>query len=77
MVLKHVEGEAETLSADCRVLARLPLSKDRLLKFLDTEQYSDVTLCTEGQGEVIRAHRIVLSAWSAPLCRVSTPLAIF
>lgn len=68
--LKHVEVKAEGPVAEEQVLAQVPLNAERLLNFLDTEQFADVALSAGGQGEVIRAHRVVLSAWSAPLCRV-------
>lgn len=67
--LRHAE-RVDSPAAEEAVLAVLPLITDRLLSFLDTGQWADVALCVAGQGEVVRAHRVVLSAWSAPMCRV-------
>jgi len=48
----------------------VPVVMRNLKKFLATSEHSDVNIYIEGQGLVARAHKLVLSLWSAPFAKV-------
>ena len=48
----------------------VPVVMCNLKKFLATNEYSDVNIYVKGQGLVARAHKLVLSLWSAPFAKV-------
>ncbi|GBG74440.1 hypothetical protein CBR_g18852 [Chara braunii] len=49
----------------------LPLDMSRLESFYETGEFSDVTVIVGGT-RVARVHRLVLSAWSDPFCKMFT-----
>ena len=47
----------------------LPIDVQKLKNLLETGKYNDVDVYIEGHGMVVQAHKIILSAGSAPFCK--------
>ncbi|XP_057833935.2 BTB/POZ domain-containing protein At2g30600 isoform X2 [Cryptomeria japonica] len=52
--------------------ADIPIDVQKLKHFFQTGDYSDVDIYIEGHGLVTRAHKLVLSVWSAPFAKMFT-----
>uniref|UniRef100_A0A0C9RL84 TSA: Wollemia nobilis Ref_Wollemi_Transcript_12672_3093 transcribed RNA sequence n=1 Tax=Wollemia nobilis TaxID=56998 RepID=A0A0C9RL84_9CONI len=50
----------------------LPIDLQKLKHLLETGDYSDVDIYIEGHGLVARAHKLMLSVWSAPFAKMFT-----
>ena len=49
----------------------IPIEASKLLQHLESGKFSEVEVTIENHGKVAQAHRLVLSAWSAPFAKVS------
>eukprot|EP00249_Psilotum_nudum_P017129 c26176_g2_i2 orf=223-2589(-) len=50
----------------------IPVNASKLRAFLDSGEYTDVEIFLDNHGFVTRAHKLVLSAWSAPFAKMFT-----
>lgn len=65
--LKSTLGNADPKGT---FLSQLPIDVGKLSKLLDSGDFTDVELSVDGEDEVVRAHKLILSAWSHPLAKV-------
>lgn len=61
---------AEKLETTGAFLSQLPIDRQKLIDLYKNGTYSDVELSVDGIDELIRAHRLILSAWSHPFAKV-------
>ncbi|CAM6116675.1 unnamed protein product [Calypogeia fissa] len=67
--LKNILGKPDLEGS---FLSQLPIDQVKLSNLFDSGDYADVELSVEGQKEVVRAHRLILSAWSRPFAKMFT-----
>lgn len=65
--LKNILGKSDP---DGFFLSQVPIDLGRLGELVDTGDYTDVELSVDGERQVVRAHRLILSAWSRPFAKV-------
>ncbi|XP_022769367.1 BTB/POZ domain-containing protein At2g30600-like isoform X2 [Durio zibethinus] len=50
----------------------LPINMQRLQQLRSTGEYSDISICIEGQGFIARAHKVILGLYSVPFAKMFT-----
>ncbi|KAL3700362.1 hypothetical protein R1sor_018384 [Riccia sorocarpa] len=62
----------EKLETTGAFLSQLPIDRRKLIDLYENGTCSDVELYVDGIDEVVRAHRLILSAWSNPFVKMFT-----